>query len=70
MTSTPTSTTSMRRSEMSCADPGWTFEKHEVVNGVCPDCGEDTIDGLATEHCNYSPELCKTCGYAPCDESC
>lgn len=36
----------------------------------CPDCGEETIDGQATNSCSYSTVECKTCGYAPCDRSC
>ena len=52
-----------------CSD-GWHLEKCEVADGVCPDCGGDTLDGYATEGCNYSPVICKTCGDAPCDDSC
>lgn len=44
--------------------------KHEDINGVCPDCGEDTIDGDAYEYCSYSSCQCETCGYRPCDGSC
>lgn len=40
------------------------------VNGKCPDCGCDTVDGVSTEICGYSPVECETCGYAPCDYSC
>ncbi len=37
----------------------------------CPDCGEDVDDdGTAMIGCYYSPVECKTCGNAPCDESC
>ena len=41
------------------------------VDGECPDCGEP-IDmyGVSTEICAYSPEVCETCCYAPCDDSC
>jgi len=53
---------------MSCAD-GWSF-KPEEINGVCPDCGEDTVDGEAAEGCHWSPMTCKTCGAQPCDQSC
>lgn len=45
-------------------------ETEEDVNGVCPDCGEPTVDGLALEYCNYSPTLCHTCEHSPCDQSC
>lgn len=51
-----------------CAD-GWKYKKEEI-NGVCPDCGMETVDGYAYEGCNYSPIDCKTCGSAPCDDSC
>lgn len=40
------------------------------INGECPDCGADTIDEEAVEVCGYSPVICNTCGYAPCDGSC
>lgn len=36
----------------------------------CPDCETETVDGEATEGCGYSPEVCKTCGWKPCDQSC
>jgi hypothetical protein len=42
----------------------------EDINGVCPDCGEPTVDGNTYDRCYYSPTLCDTCGYAPCDGSC
>lgn len=45
---------------------GWV----SLVDGKCPDCGEDTVDGETTEHCNYSSVECQTCGWAPCDQSC
>ena len=51
-----------------CSD-GWSPEGEEI-NGECPDCGEDTIDGFAPSGCNYSPTQCDTCGDAPCDQSC
>ena len=44
--------------------------KEEEINGECPDCGADTVDGEAYEVCSYSPIECETCGYAPCDQSC
>lgn len=52
-----------------CCD-GWCLEKGEVANGICPECGEETLDGVATSGCNYSPVICDTCGDAPCDGSC
>jgi hypothetical protein len=42
----------------------------KLVNGICPDCGTDTVGGESTEICGYSPVECKTCGDAPCDQSC
>jgi hypothetical protein len=46
---------------------GW---NHGEPNGVCPDCGEPTVDGEATTGCDWSPVACETCGARPCDESC
>ena len=54
--------------KMSCCDPSEYSEKD--INGVCPECGEGTVDGDTYECCGYSPLLCKVCGFAPCDESC
>jgi hypothetical protein len=51
-----------------CAD-GWSSEDEEV-NGVCPDCGAETVDGFAREGCNYGRDPCPACGDAPCDQSC
>jgi hypothetical protein len=51
-----------------CCD-GWD-NGDEGINGKCPACGDDTIDGQAVYGCNYSPVLCETCGSAPCDDSC
>ena len=39
-------------------------------DGVCPDCGEDTVERISTDICGYSPTDCETCGNAPCDMSC
>ena len=39
-------------------------------NGICPECGNPTVDGVSTEICAYSPVECDPCGYAPCDGSC
>jgi len=51
-----------------CCEPSG-YSKKEI-NGKCPDCGEDTVDGDAYEQCRYSPIECFTCGWSPCDESC
>lgn len=48
---------------------GWDLGD-ENINGKCPNCGEDTVDGRAVYGCNYSPVICETCGNAPCDDSC
>lgn len=53
---------------MSCCD-GWKYEDDEV-NGICPDCGEPTVDGEAQEGCFWSPVDCETCGSRTCDGSC
>ena len=49
-----------------CSDP---WDRGEP-DGVCPDCGEETVEGEAATGCYYSPETCKTCGARPCDWSC
>lgn len=51
---------------MGCCDP-WDYGK---PNGVCPECGEETVDGDAAVGCRYSPINCEECGSAPCDLSC
>jgi hypothetical protein len=51
-----------------CCDGSGYYQSE--INGTCPVCGEDTVDGCAFEACGYSPVLCEECGYAPCDESC
>lgn len=51
-----------------CAD-GWYSDDSEV-DGVCPDCGMPTVDGVAQYGCNWSPVDCQTCGSSPCDDSC
>ena len=48
---------------------GWYHEDSEV-DGECKDCGSPTVEGEAQSGCDWSPELCSTCGDAPCDESC
>lgn len=52
-----------------CCD-GWSIPQGPIKL-ECPDCGEPVDeDGDALEGCNYSPVQCKTCGAAPCDQSC
>lgn len=48
---------------------GWSYEDVEV-NGVCPKCGEPTVDGGAQSGCHWSPTICEECGDSPCDGSC
>lgn len=50
-----------------CSD-GWDYD--DEINGVCPDCGMTTVDGEASNGCNWSPVNCETCGDSPCDGSC
>jgi len=50
-----------------CSEP---IGAESKSNGICPNCGEETVDGESKEICGYSPVLCETCGNAPCDESC
>ena len=54
--------------ESGCCDP-WSSHVDEV-NGECPDCGMPTVDGFAAHGCSYSPCVCETCRYKPCDGSC
>lgn len=55
---------------MCCSDI-WEWDKRpEKPNGKCKDCGEDLYDGLPGSSCTYSPVVCETCGWAPCDQSC
>lgn len=57
-----------------CCD-GW-YHSDEEINDECPDCGtpvvrdEETGEMEAQSGCNWSPEVCETCGWAPCDLSC
>lgn len=51
-----------------CCEPQGADEKD--VNGVCPKCGDPTVDGDSTQICGYSPVDCEECGCAPCDGSC
>lgn len=40
------------------------------IDGECEHCGAFTIDESAIDNCCWSPEICKVCGYRPCDDSC
>ncbi len=52
---------------MCCEPSGYHVDE---INGRCPDCGEDTVDGDAFDQCAYSPVTCETCNCSPCDLSC
>jgi len=54
--------------EPGCCD-GWSSDESDV-NGTCPDCGIETIDGEAAYGCAWSQISCKTCGHKACDGSC
>lgn len=57
-----------------CCDPSHSKKEHDAVHvGQCPECDCDVDkdgDCCMTDNCNYSPKLCSTCGYCPCDQSC
>lgn len=50
-----------------CCD-GWNDLAH--ADEKCPDCMEPTVKGEAAVGCFWSPVVCKTCGWRPCDNSC
>ena len=52
---------------MCCA--GTDYNPSEI-DGECPDCGEETVDGDAYYVCGYSEVICDTCGSAPCNDAC
>lgn len=52
---------------MCCEPSGYSKEE---IDGKCPNCEEPTVEGRAYEECVYSPTICETCGWSPCDESC
>lgn len=53
---------------MCCAGSEW--DQGEKPNGVCKECGTETLDEEAYENCYYSPTVCEECGWKPCDGSC
>lgn len=58
---------------MCCANEMTPKDTAEQKRGVCPDCDNAVDeDGMTVEYddCSYSPLLCKTCNYRPCDDSC
>lgn len=53
-----------------CCD-GWNIDVEPGdVEGECPDCGGETVNGVAKTGCNYSPCDCQTCESHSCDQSC
>lgn len=55
---------------MCCSDI-WDYRKRpDEPDDECPECGEPLYDGEPGSSCTYSPEVCRTCHYAPCDGSC
>lgn len=51
-----------------CCEPSGFSE--DEINGECPACGVETVDGEAYDQCGYSEVICETCISAPCDGSC
>lgn len=54
---------------MMCCD----WEPSDTITvGECPECGGDVDEdgGTTLPYCSYSPEVCATCGWRPCDGSC
>ncbi len=51
-----------------CCD-GWNYGR-ENINGECPECGMETVDGVAWCGCAWSECICDLCGDSPCDGSC
>lgn len=43
---------------------------NDVVDGKCPKCGCNTIEGVAEDSCGYSPLVCEECDSRPCNGSC
>lgn len=52
-----------------CYDP---IINYEDPVGECPECGGpiDAYGDTTEVCCIYSPKICNTCGYSPCDGSC
>ena len=48
------------------------YRNDEPIVGECPECeGPVDADGDTTNPCcGYSPVVCETCGWRPCDLSC
>ena len=57
---------------MGCCDPINDLSERQLeMHEECEDCGAKVDDeGNTLEGCEYSPIVCKTCGYCPCDLSC
>lgn len=39
-------------------------------NGICSNCGSETVDGESVEVCAWSAKNCEECGCTPCDGAC
>ncbi len=51
-----------------CCDP---CGSEKPMVDVCPDCGMPVDEeGYTGDACVYSPKICRTCGWAPCDQYC
>ena len=53
-----------------CCSPRFEQYERKDINGTCPECDEETIDGIAFDSCTFSPTDCTVCEWAPCDQSC
>ena len=47
-------------------------ENHQVaeINGECPTCHGQTINGVPFESCELGEEACIECGKKECNEGC
>ena len=53
---------------MDCCDP--IGSDGPAVDDCLFCCNPVDAGGVSLEICMHSPELCDSCGYAPCDGSC
>lgn len=53
-----------------CWESKYSWNERDLIDGECPDCGADTVEGEAFDNCGYSPCQCETCNWRPCDGSC
>jgi len=52
-----------------CAEPMNNYDFNDI-DGECPKCGANTVDGAAYDICCHSNVECEECGSSPCDGSC